>query len=97
MGNWWDKNNNKEQTQKIHSVVSSIEQLEPLYTVEHVAKYFGVEPGTVYKWKMIGLIEPTPQGRDLRFTAKQIDECKQRRENKWRKARRKDQLEKVSG
>jgi hypothetical protein len=102
MSNWWDeghvpslKRRDPESTVSINA--APIESLETLFEISHVANYFGVVVGTVYKWVMIGLIMPTRQGRDLRFTTKQIADCKHRRQHEWRKFRKESQLEKASG
>ena len=101
-GNWWDDGsvarirNNKTEP-NLNLGVRTIEDLEPMYSVRQVAEYFDVSEGTVYKWKMIGLIEPTMQGRSVKFTAKQIADCKHKRQHQWQKVRKERQLEKVSG
>jgi DNA-binding transcriptional MerR regulator len=60
--------------------IMRIEDLEPMYTVNAVAEHFGVNPFTVYHWKSIGLIDCKKQGRDVRFLARHIAECRELRE-----------------
>jgi excisionase family DNA binding protein len=70
-------------------LITRIDQIEPLYTVEEAAKILRVEVSTVYKFKCQGIIEATKQGRNIFFTAQQIADCRKRRQQQWqrRKAR----------
>jgi len=100
MKNWWDEGRvasicRPKRGSDVGTSVRTMQDLETLYNIEEVAAYFKVAVGTIYKWKCSGLIEATMHGRNLRFTAKQMDECKHRLQHGWRKRKRKS--EKRSG
>lgn len=68
-------------------LVSSLNEIEPLYNPEEAAKVLRIELSTLYKFRCQGLIEATYQGRNIFFTAQQIADCRRRREQ-WAKKRR---------
>lgn len=101
MKNWWDEGRavkiHKKQEEPFQPTVRTIEELEALYDIRAVAEHFKVTVATIYKWKCIGLITAEIKGRNLRFTARQIQECRIKLQNGWRRQKRKSQLEKLSG
>jgi len=96
--NWWDEgaavklpqSKSKDSKPQLAVVVNSIEEIEPLYEPEAAAKVLGVTVDTIYRWKRLGLIEHTPQGRNIRFTAQQIADCRYIRKEtqRWRELRK---------
>ena len=100
--NWWDQGPVKKLPKKnTHGgsdfkPVRSIDELEIRYSSKETAKFLGVSPYTLRKWRRLGIIEGIKDGRDWKFTAQQIADCRHRREHEWEKLRKQRQSEKVS-
>jgi hypothetical protein len=80
---WWQDESGKMAATKNNvagaAQIKSIDDLPKMYTVKEVAQYFKVNIFTVYGWRYEGLIEPSMQGRSVRFTAQQIEDCRKKR------------------
>lgn len=95
MTNWWDEgrakklkeNKQEEQDSPKFGLIRTIDDIEPLYPPETAAKYLGVSVKTLPKLISKGLLEVTKQGRNNYFTAQQIADCKQRRQQEWQRKR----------
>jgi nitrogen PTS system EIIA component len=58
--------------------------MEPLLTVEEIAKYLKVQPSTIYQWTHQGYIPHIKIGNLVRFRVSQIDEWLEKKANNGR-------------